>query len=140
MGTTFTIVSIALSIILLVFLTVKVKLHPFFALSICAFFFGLLMQQPVSILEAYSNVLGSTIAGIGIVIVIAIGTVMGELLERSGAAETMADTILKITGKHFADVVLAITGYFVSIPVRRNSYSIIYRSNYCLSCISFCLS
>ena len=140
MGTTFTIVSIALSIILLVFLTVKVKLHPFFALSICAFFFGLLMQQPVSILEAYSNVLGSTIAGIGIVIVIAIGTVMGELLERSGPAETMADTILKITGKHFADVVLAITGYFVSIPVRRNSYSIIYRSNYCLSCISFCLS
>lgn len=116
MGATFTIFSIILSIIVLVLLTVKVKLHPFFALTICAFLFGVLMQQPVSaILEAYSNGLGGTIAGIGIVI--AIGTVMGELLERSGAAETMADTILKITGKKHADIGLAITGYFVSIPV-----------------------
>ncbi|HZJ98954.1 MAG TPA: GntP family permease [Tissierellaceae bacterium] len=116
MGTTFTIVAIVLSIILLVLLTVKVKLHPFFALSICAFFFGILMRQPITaIIEAYSSGLGSTIAGIGIVI--AVGTVMGELLERSGAAETMADSILKVTGKRFADVGLAITGYFVSIPV-----------------------
>ena len=116
MGTTFTIVSIVLSIVLLVLLTVKVKLHPFFALSICAFFFGILMRQPITaIIDAYSSGLGDTIAGIGIVI--AVGTVMGELLERSGAAETMADTILKITGKRFADIGLAITGYFVSIPV-----------------------
>ena len=116
MGTTFTIVSIVLSIIVLVLLTVKIKLHPFFALSVSAFFFGLLMRQSIpDILDAYSTGLGNTIAGIGIVI--AIGTVMGELLERSGAAETMADSILKITGKRFADVGLAITGYFVSIPI-----------------------
>lgn len=42
---------------------------------------------------------------------------MGALLEHSGAAETMADTILKITGKKNADIGLAVTGYFVSIPV-----------------------
>lgn len=116
MGTTFTIVAIVLSIILLVLLTVKIKLHPFFALTICSFFFGVLMRQPIGdILDAYSSGLGGTIAGIGVVI--AIGTVMGELLERSGAAETMADTILKITGKKHADIGLAVTGYFVSIPV-----------------------
>lgn len=67
------------------------------------------------IIGAYSNGLGGTIAGIGVVI--AIGTVMGALLEHSGAAETMADTILKITGKKNADIGLAVTGYFVSIPV-----------------------
>lgn len=116
MGTTFTIVSIVLSIVLLVLLTVKVRLHPFFALTICSLFFGILMRQPISvILDAYSDGLGGTIAGIGIII--AIGTVMGELLERSGAAETMAETILKITGERYADIGLAITGYFVSIPV-----------------------
>ena len=74
------------------------------------------MRIPISdIIAAYSDGLGGTISGIGIVI--AIGTVMGALLEKSGAAETMAATILKITGKKFADVGLAITGYFVSIPV-----------------------
>ena len=116
MGTTFTVVAIALSIALLVFLTVKAKVHPFFALTICSFFFGIVMGHPIpAILDAYSGGLGGTISGIGVVI--AIGTVMGALLEKSGAAETMAETILKITGKKHADIGLAVTGYFVSIPV-----------------------
>ena len=42
---------------------------------------------------------------------------MGALLEHSGAAETMAETILRITGNKNADIGLAVTGYFVSIPV-----------------------
>ncbi|EHO80780.1 GntP family permease [Fusobacterium ulcerans] len=116
MGSTFVIVTIALSIILLIILTVKVKLHPFFALSISAFFFGIVSGHSIpDIIGAYSGGLGETIAGIGVVI--AIGTVMGALLEHSGAAETMAETILKITGKKNADIGLAVTGYFVSIPV-----------------------
>ena len=116
MSSAFIVTTIILSIALLIFLTVKVKLHPFFALTISAFFFGLVAGHSVpEIIGAYSNGLGGTIAGIGVVI--AIGTVMGALLEHSGAAETMADTILKITGKKNADIGLAVTGYFVSIPV-----------------------
>lgn len=38
-------------------------------------------------------------------------------MEKSGAAETMAKTILKVTGDKHAALGLAITGYFVSIPV-----------------------
>lgn len=116
MGSMFVIIAIALSILVLITLTIFVKLHPFFALSISAFFFGIISGHSVlSIIEAYSSGLGGTISGIGIVI--AIGTVMGALLEKSGAAETMAETILKITGKKNADIGLAVTGYFVSIPV-----------------------
>ena len=116
MNVTFTILAILLSILLLVLLTIKIKLHPFFALTISAFFFGLISGHSIpDIIGAYSDGLGGTIAGIGVVI--AIGTVMGALLENSGAAETMAETILKITGKKNADIGLAVTGYFVSIPV-----------------------
>lgn len=116
MGSMFVIVAIILSILVLIVLTIFVKLHPFFALSISAFFFGIISGHSIpSIIEAYSSGLGGTIAGIGIVI--AIGTVMGALLEKSGAAETMAETILKITGKKNADIGLAVTGYFVSISV-----------------------
>ena len=116
MNVTFTILTILLSILLLVLLTIKVKLHPFFALTISAFFFGLISGHSIpDIIGAYSDGLGGTIAGIGVVI--AIGTVMGALLENSGAAETMAETILKITGKKNADIGLAVTGYFISIPV-----------------------
>lgn len=116
MSSSFIVFTIVLSIALLIFLTVKVKLHPFFALTISAFFFGIVAGHSIpEIIDAYSNGLGGTISGIGVVI--AIGTVMGALLEHSGAAETMADTILRITGKKNADIGLAVTGYFVSIPV-----------------------
>lgn len=108
--------SIILSIAILIFLTVQIKLHPFFSLTAAAFTFGILTGQSVpDIITAFSDGLGSTIAGIGVVI--AIGTVMGTLLEKSGAAETMAKSILKLTGPKHAALGLAVTGYFVSIPV-----------------------
>lgn len=116
MSPVYVVICIVASIAILVLLTVRVKLHPFFALTLSAIAFGLLIGQNISdIMAAYADGLGGTIAGIGVVI--AIGTVMGALLEKSGAAETMARTILKITGPKHAALGLAITGYFVSIPV-----------------------
>ena len=116
MSSAYIIVCIVVAIALLVFLTVKVKLHPFFALTASAIAFGLLIGHNINdIMTSYAEGLGSTISGIGVVI--AIGTVMGALMEKSGGAETMADAILRLTGKKHAALGLAITGYFVSIPV-----------------------
>lgn len=116
MSSAYIIVCIVVAIALLVFLTVKVKLHPFFALTASAIAFGLLIGHNINdIMTSYAEGLGSTISGIGVVI--AIGTVMGALMEKSGGAETMADSILRLTGKKHAALGLAITGYFVSIPV-----------------------
>jgi len=115
-----TICAIVASVALLVGLTVKVKLHPFFALTLAAVFFGLLIGANVNdVFDAYAAGLGGTIAGIGVVI--AIGTVMGQLMEASGSAERMARTILRITGKRHAALGLGVTGYFVSIPVFSDS-------------------
>lgn len=84
-----TVAAIILSIAILVYLTVKVKLHPFFALTAAALFFGIITGQSIpDIITAFSEGLGGTISSIGVVI--AIGTVLGALLEKSGAAETMA--------------------------------------------------
>ena len=66
--------SIILSIVILVYLLIRVKLHPFFSLTIAAFTFGIMTGQPVpEIIDAFSEGLGGTIASIGVVI--AIGTV-----------------------------------------------------------------
>ena len=116
MSSAYIIACIVISIALLVFLTIKVKLHPFFALTASAIAFGLLIGHNINdIMTSYAEGLGGTISGIGVVI--AIGTVMGALMEKSGGAETMADAILHLTGKKHAALGLAITGYFVSIPV-----------------------
>ncbi len=111
---------IGASVAMLVFLTVKARLHPFFALTLSALAFGIAVGLDVNaVMDAYAGGLGATISGIGIVI--AIGTVMGALMERSGSAEKMAETMLKLTGPKHAGLGLAATGYFVSIPVFSDS-------------------
>jgi GntP family gluconate:H+ symporter len=122
-----TLLAVIISIVLLVFLTVKMKVHPLFSLLLSTFAFGFLAQMPFEkILEAYGKGLGGTIADIGLVI--AMGTVIGALLEKCGSAETMAKTVLKITGQKYAALGLTITGYFVSIPVFCDSAFVILSS------------
>ncbi len=110
------IAGLVLAVLALVICTVKLKLHPFFALIATSFVFAIVSGMGMEpMLKAFADGMGGTVADIGLVI--ALGTVTGSLLEKSGAAETMAKTILKITGKKHAALGLAITGYFVSIPV-----------------------
>lgn len=109
------IAGLVLAVLALVICTVKLKLHPFFALIATSFVFAIVSGMGMEpMLKAFADGMGGTVADIGLVI--ALGTVTGALLEKSGAAETMAKTILKITGKKHAALGLAITGYFVSIP------------------------
>lgn len=115
-STTFVILGLVCAVAVLVLCTVKLKIHPFFALIATTVTFALISGMSMEdMLSAFTSGMGSTVADIGLVI--ALGTVTGALLEKSGAAETMAKTILKITGKKHAALGLAITGYFVSIPV-----------------------
>lgn len=116
MSTIVVLIALVLGLTALILSTVRFKVHPFFSLIIASLVFGVVSGMEFNvILDSFTSGLGSTIAGIGIIIVI--GTVTGELLERSGAAESMAKAILKITGPKHAALGLAITGYFVSIPV-----------------------
>lgn len=110
------IVGLVLAVLVLIICTVKLKIHPFFALIATSVTFALVSGMSMEdMLSSFADGMGGTVADIGLVI--ALGTVTGALLEKSGAAETMAKTILKITGKKHAALGLAITGYFVSIPV-----------------------
>ena len=116
MGGSMLIVAMVLAVLVLVICTVKLKLHPFFALIATSVVFAAVSGMGMDkMLKGFADGMGGKVADIGLVI--ALGTVTGALLEKSGAAETMAKTILKITGKKHAALGLAITGYFVSIPV-----------------------
>ncbi len=110
------ILGLILGVAVLVLCTVKFKIHPFFALIATTVVFAVVAGMDMDeMLEAFTSGMGSTMADIGLVI--ALGTVTGALLEKSGAAETMARSILKLTGEKHAALGMAITGYFVSIPV-----------------------
>jgi gluconate:H+ symporter, GntP family len=64
--------------------------------------------------------------GIGIVIVA--GTIIGVILEKSGAAYRMAEVVLRVIGNKRPQLAMSIIGYIVSIPVFCDSGFIILTS------------
>src|SRR5688572_26297956 len=89
--------------------TTRLKLHPFLALLAAAFIAGFAYQLPsADIVKTITGGFGSILGYIGIVIVL--GTVIGVILERSGAAITMAETVIKLLGERFPTLTMSIIG------------------------------
>ncbi len=107
---------LALSIVFIVFVTAKVKLHPFLALLAAAFGFGILARMPLKEVVASVNAgFGGTVGTIGIVILA--GAIIGAFLEQSGGALRLAERVLRITGEKQTPLAMALVGYVVSISV-----------------------
>lgn len=104
------------AVLFIIYGTAYLRLHPFLVLLVSAYGLGLasgLSQEAV--LEAVTGGFGDTIGYIGIVI--AAGTIIGTLLERSGGAVAMASALLRWIGKKRADLAMSATGALISIPV-----------------------
>lgn len=105
-----------LSIAFIVFATAWLKLHPFLALLITAFAFGILSGMPLAeVVTSVNEGFGGTIGSIGIVILA--GAIIGVFLERSGGAFRLAAGILEFTGRRRAPLAMTIMGFIVSVPV-----------------------
>lgn len=118
---------ILIGVLFVVLATAKLKLHPFLALIISSFFVGIASGMPL--LDVVTNIntgFGSLMTSIGIVIVA--GTMIGVILERSGAAYRMAEVVLRIVGPKRPQLAMSIIGYIVSIPVFCDSGFIILSS------------
>lgn len=105
------------AVIFIVIATAKLNVHPFLALLIAAFGYGIFSHQ-LSLNDVISSInqgFGGTIGHIGIVVLA--GAVIGTFLEKSGGAYRLADSTLKTVGKKNVPLAMAIIGYIVSIPV-----------------------
>ncbi|VXC73881.1 Gluconate transporter [Pseudomonas sp. 8Z] len=107
--------------------TTRFKLHPFLALLGAALIAGFAYQVPSGeIIKTITAGFGGILGYIGIVIVL--GTIIGVILERSGAAITMAETVISLLGQRFPTLTMSIIGYLVSIPVFCDSGYVILNS------------
>ncbi len=112
----FAVLALALCVGLIVYLTSRHKMNAFVVLIFIAFIFGLLVQMPLpDIVKTIRAGFGGTLGYIGIVIVA--GTIIGTILEHTGAALSMTQGILRIIGKDRSPLAMSIAGYVVSIPV-----------------------
>jgi GntP family gluconate:H+ symporter len=114
------IIVLIVCILFIVFSSTKLKIHSFLALLFAAVGFGIFTGMPLlQIVQSLNNGFGNTLGYIGIVIVA--GTIIGNFLELSGGAYTLADKILKIIGEKRVPLAMAVIGWFVSIPVFADS-------------------
>ena len=127
---------LALGIIVMILLVMKTKVHSFMALLIAAMITGIIGGMPISdvtladgttqtgLITAIQDGFGSTLKSTGIII--GLGVMMGGVLEKSGAAEKMAYSFIKLIGQKNEEWALAITGWFISIPVFADSAIVIF--------------
>lgn len=105
-----------LSIALLLFLILRLKLHPMIALLISSVTLGAgsgmsAASLSSSLQKGVADLLGS------IAVIIAAGAVLGRMVEISGGGEVIARTLIRVFGADRAPWALLLTAYLVGIPV-----------------------
>ncbi len=114
---TFALIALAVAgVAVLLILVIVVRLQAFVALLLSSIFVAIVGGIPISeITTTIQDGMGSTLGYIAIVV--GIGAMFGELLQVSGGAERVAQTMLKKFGEKKAQWGLGITGLIVSTPV-----------------------
>src|SRR5699024_5168458 len=113
MATVFILIAVVAFIVLA---TARFKLHPFLTLLLASFLLSFASGLPIGeIAKTISDGFGGILGYIGLVIVL--GTIIGVVLEKSGAAVTMAEAVIKVLGPRFPTLTVSIIGYLVSIAV-----------------------
>ncbi|HKC37429.1 MAG TPA: gluconate:H+ symporter, partial [Chitinophagaceae bacterium] len=108
-------VIIVLAVGLQIFLTSK-KVSPFLSLLIVAILAGLsLGMQPDVLLKSVKIGVGSTLGEIALII--CLGAILGKILELSGAAGQIANTLINSFGIKNIQWAVMLTGLLVGIPL-----------------------
>ncbi len=109
-------IAAAVGILLLLLLIIKFKVHPVLSLLISALFIGLGAGMPVpALVSTVEKGAGETLQGI--VLLIGLGSLFGGILEVSGGAQCVAQTLIGRFGEKKAGIALGITGLVVGTTV-----------------------
>ncbi|WP_294447256.1 gluconate:H+ symporter [uncultured Mailhella sp.] len=116
MGTTGALIILAITIVGIVLLCVRFKVHAFLALTAACIFLGLASGMPLG------DIGGSIEKGMGgtlgfLAPILALGAFMGKMLEVSGGASRLAHSFISLFGQTKAYWAMLIIGYICGIPV-----------------------
>lgn len=91
--------TLIISILLIVFTIIKLKFHPFLALLLASFFVGMAMKMnPLEMVSAIENGIGGTLGFLAAII--GLGTILGKMMEISGAWSASVSPYKNAAGYH----------------------------------------
>lgn len=110
------IIAAVVGIFILMFLIMKFKLHPVISMMISAIIIGVGAGMPLDMVAStIQKGVGKTLEGIALLI--GLGSMFGGILEVSGGAQQIAQTLINKFGEKKASLALALTGLVILIPL-----------------------
>ena len=110
---------ILLAIVIQIILTVK-KVHPFLSLLIVAVLAGLCLgMSPEVLVKTVETGAGTTLGGI--VFVFCLGAALGKVLEKNGAIQCIAQSLISSFGNKGVQWAVMLTGFITGIPLFYNA-------------------
>ncbi len=107
--------TLLVSIVLIVLTIVKFKFHPFLALLLASFFVGVMMGMgPLEMVNAIESGIGGTLGFLAAVI--GLGTILGKMMEVSGAAERIGIALQRCRWLS-ADIIMVLVGLICGITL-----------------------
>lgn len=107
---------LGIAIVFIIVLCVKFKIHAFIALISASLLLAISTGMPLSgIVSAMESGIGGMLAFLAPIL--ALGAIVGKMMEVSGGAERLARTLINIMGKSRAHWAMLFVGYLCGIPV-----------------------
>ncbi|MDR6119671.1 GntP family gluconate:H+ symporter [Aeromicrobium sp. SORGH_AS981] len=104
------------AVVLLLVLIIRVKLHAFVALVLVSLLTAVATGIPlVDVPTALTSGFGSTLASVALLV--GFGVMIGRLLEASGGAQVLADTLVSRFGERRAPLALGVAAFLFGLPI-----------------------
>jgi gluconate:H+ symporter, GntP family len=115
MGTAAVSILVIISIVAIILLTSKWKLNAFIALFLVSLFLAIAVIPGKDVIKIMKDGFGNTMGSTGFLIIL--GAIIAIILDKTGAAITLARYILSRTGGSNAAAALGITGFIAGMSV-----------------------
>ena len=115
-GIGYSMTMLCISIAIVIVLCICFKIHAFVSLTAASLFLALTHNMELAkIVVAFEGGLGKTLGFLAPIL--ALGAILGKLMEVSGAAERLARTLINVLGQSKAHWAMMVVGYICGIPV-----------------------
>lgn len=107
------------AVVLLLILIIK-KLNPMIAMLITSIVTGILLgMSPAKVIASITNGVGGTLGGV--ILILALGAMMGKLIEDTGVSQRIVIALIKSFGLKNIQWAVLLTGFLVGIPLFYNA-------------------
>jgi gluconate:H+ symporter, GntP family len=106
----------ALAVLLLLVLIIRLKLHAFVALVLVSLLVAIATRIPLGdIVSTLTDGFGATLANVALLV--GLGAMLGRLLEFSGGAQVLADSLVRRFGENRAPLALGVAALLFGLPI-----------------------